>query len=86
MAREVEVQAEDEQAFLARHLSQLQAGTGGAPHPPQGRQESPLRQSQAMPKTSDRRVSTGVPANQIGSPKKVRTGVFSQGDCPRGYH
>ncbi|XP_050689112.1 cytoplasmic dynein 1 light intermediate chain 2-like isoform X3 [Eriocheir sinensis] len=73
VAREVEVQAEDEQAFLARHLSQLQAGGSGAPHPPQGRQESPLRQSPAVQKTSDRRVSTGVPANQIGSPKKIET-------------
>lgn len=72
----MEVQAEDEQAFLARHLSQLQAGGSGAPHTPQGRQESPLRQSPAVQKTSDRRVSAGVPPNQIGSPKKVRTRVL----------
>ncbi|XP_042224102.1 cytoplasmic dynein 1 light intermediate chain 2-like isoform X2 [Homarus americanus] len=71
VAREIEVQAEDEQAFLARHLSQLQAGGTGAPNTPQGRQESPLRQSPAVQKTSERRVSTGVPPNQIGSPKKM---------------
>ncbi|KAG0719558.1 Cytoplasmic dynein 1 light intermediate chain 2 [Chionoecetes opilio] len=71
IAREIEVQAEEEQSFLARHLAQLQAGGTGAPHPPQGRQESPLRQSPAVQKTSDRRVSAGVPANQMGSPKKM---------------
>ncbi|XP_045137765.1 cytoplasmic dynein 1 light intermediate chain 2-like isoform X3 [Portunus trituberculatus] len=71
MTREIEVQVEEEQAFLARHLAQLQAGGTGAPHTPQGRQESPLRQSPAVQKTSDRRVTTGVPANQIGSPKKA---------------
>ena len=75
MAREVEVQVEEEQVFLARHLAQLQAGGTGAPHQPQGRQESPLRQSPAVQKTSDRRVSAGVPPNQIGSPKKVRRRV-----------
>ncbi|KAK8731451.1 hypothetical protein OTU49_007612 [Cherax quadricarinatus] len=73
VAREVEVQAEDEQAFLARHLAQLQAGSTGAPNTPQGRQESPLRQSPAVQKTSERRVSTGVPPNQIGSPKKIES-------------
>ena len=77
MAREIEVQVEEEQAFLARHLAQLQAGGTGAPHTPQGRQESPLRQSPAVQKTSDRRVATGVPANQIGSPKKVLDPVKS---------
>ncbi|KAK8384509.1 hypothetical protein O3P69_009360 [Scylla paramamosain] len=71
MTREIEVQVEEEQAFLARHLAQLQAGGTGAPHTPQGRQESPLRQSPAVQKTSDRRVATGVPANQMGSPKKA---------------
>ncbi|KAK8384507.1 hypothetical protein O3P69_009360 [Scylla paramamosain] len=71
MTREIEVQVEEEQAFLARHLAQLQAGGTGAPHTPQGRQESPLRQSPAVQKTSDRRVATGVPANQMGSPKKM---------------
>ena len=72
VARESEVQAEDEQIFLARHQSQLQAG-GGVP--PSGvtpvRQESPLRQSPAVQKSSDRRVSSSSPQNQIGSPKKV---------------
>lgn len=79
VAREVEVQAEDEQAFLARHQAQLQAGGPGAPNATQGRQESPLRQSPAVQKTSDRRVSsTGTP-NQIGSPKKVRIGEWLEG-------
>lgn len=79
VAREVEVQAEDEQAFLARHQAQLQAGGPGAPNATQGRQESPLRQSPAVQKTSDRRVSsTGTP-NQIGSPKKVRIGESLEG-------
>lgn len=75
----MEVQAEDEQAFLARHQAQLQAGGPGAPNATQGRQESPLRQSPAVQKTSDRRVSsTGTP-NQIGSPKKVRIGESLEG-------
>ncbi|KAK4302662.1 hypothetical protein Pmani_025263 [Petrolisthes manimaculis] len=74
VAREAEVGAEDEQAFLARHLVQLQAGSTGSPHAPQGRQESPLRQSPAVQKTNERRVSTGVPPNQMGSPKKIESG------------
>lgn len=81
VAREAEVGAEDEQAFLARHLVQLQAGGTGSPHAPQGRQESPLRQSPAVQKTNERRVSTGVPPNQIGSPKKVSFDLFYFSFC-----
>ena len=69
MTREVEVQAEDEQAFLGRHQAVLQAGgpqaMGGQ------RQESPLRQGAAVQKTGDRRVSATGTTNQMGSPKKV---------------
>lgn len=68
MAREVEVQAEEESSFLARHLTQMQGGN--LPGPP-GRNESPMRQSPAVQKTADRRVSSTSSPSQMGSPKKV---------------
>ncbi|XP_076042087.1 dynein light intermediate chain isoform X2 [Oratosquilla oratoria] len=76
VTRESEVQAEDEQAFLARHLQQLQAGGGGGPPTGPGvRQESPLRQPPAVVKSNVQRGVSSSPApNQMGSPnKKIET-------------
>lgn len=53
-AREMELQAEDEQSFLSRQLNQLQAGRPDA-----------MRVSPGVQKTPDRRVagSPGIQAN-----------------------
>lgn len=66
IAREVEVQAEDEQAFLTRQQQSLQAGV-----PAGVRQESTMRPP-TVPKAGDRR-SVGTPSvqAQLGSPKKI---------------
>lgn len=65
--REVETQAEDEQAFLARQQQLLQAGI-----PAGARQEPQMRTPTTVPKVGDRR-SVGTPGvqAQLGSPKKV---------------
>lgn len=74
--REVEVQAEEESSFLARHLAQIQGVPGTlVPGGSGSRTESPLRQSPAVQRTGDRRVSansaTASPQTQMSSPKKV---------------
>ncbi|XP_063239700.1 cytoplasmic dynein 1 light intermediate chain 2 [Bacillus rossius redtenbacheri] len=79
VARETEVQAEDEQAFLGRQLQLLQQG------PPSGaRQDSPMRSPAGVQKTPDRRA-TGSPGvqGQLGSPKKIdgaKPGVGGSGE------
>lgn len=67
MARETEIEAEDEQAFLARMLTLLQQGSS-----PNLRTESPMRSPAGVQKTGDRRVQ-GSPSVQtlLSSPKKV---------------
>ncbi|XP_034252337.1 cytoplasmic dynein 1 light intermediate chain 2 isoform X1 [Thrips palmi] len=67
VTREVETQAEDEQAFLARQQQSLQAGV-----PAGVRQESPMRAPPSVTKAVDRR-SVGAPGvqTQLGSPKKL---------------
>lgn len=57
-AREMELQAEDEQSFLSRQLNQLQAGRPDV-----------ARISPGVQKTPDRRV-TGSPGSQVSSAKK----------------
>ncbi|CAL4063467.1 unnamed protein product, partial [Meganyctiphanes norvegica] len=72
VAREVEVQAEDEQAFLGRHQAGLAAGGPGTPGGGGGgRQESPLRQPTAVQKTSTSRVPASASPAQMSSPKKM---------------
>jgi hypothetical protein len=69
VTRDQEVQAEDEQGFLAKQLALLQQG--GAPT---SRTESPLRTPAGVQKTGERRVQ-GSPSVQ-GSPKKVFIFLF----------
>lgn len=67
VAREVETQAEDEQAFLARQQQSLQAGV-----PPGVRQESPMRAPPSVTKSVGRQsVGAAGVQTQLGSPKKV---------------
>ncbi|KAG8337678.1 Cytoplasmic dynein 1 light intermediate chain 1 [Homalodisca vitripennis] len=67
VTRDSEIQAEDEQSFLAKQLALLQQG--GAPIV---RTESPMRTPAGVQKTGDRRVQ-GSPSvqSQLGSPKKM---------------
>ncbi|KAK3932583.1 Cytoplasmic dynein 1 light intermediate chain 2 [Frankliniella fusca] len=67
ITREVEVQAEDEQAFLTRQQQSLQANV-----PAGVRQESPMRPPAVAKALGDRR-SVGTPSvqAQLGSPKKI---------------
>lgn len=69
VARETEIEAEDEQAFLARMLTLLQQGSS-----PNLRTESPMRSPAGVQKTGDRRVQ-GSPSVQtlLSSPKKMDT-------------
>lgn len=73
VTRDTEIQAEDEQSFLAKQLALLQQG--GAPII---RTESPMRTPAGVQKTGDRRVQ-GSPSvqSQLGSPKKV-SNIFSK--------
>lgn len=67
VTRDTEIQAEDEQGFLAKQLALLQQGGS-----PIIRTESPMRSPAGVQKTGDRRVQ-GSPSvqSQLGSPKKV---------------
>ncbi|XP_075212905.1 dynein light intermediate chain [Lycorma delicatula] len=67
VARETEIQAEEEQAFLGKQLALLQGS-------PPLRQESPMRSPAGVQKTGDRRIQ-GSPSvqTQLGSPKKIDT-------------
>lgn len=62
--REVEVQTEDEQAFLARQLQSLQQGQQGQQ---QARSVSPMRTTQSGGKSSPR-----TPSSQGSPNKKVK--------------
>lgn len=61
--REVEVQTEDEQTFLARHLQTLQQSNQGQQQ--QARSVSPMR----TPQSGGKSVSPRTPSSQ-GSPNK----------------
>lgn len=70
--REVEIQTEDEQSFLARQLQILQQGQqGGQQGGQQQRSTSPLRSTQPGAKSTPR-----TPSSQGSPNKKVRNNFF----------
>ncbi|RXG72386.1 Cytoplasmic dynein 1 light intermediate chain 2 [Armadillidium vulgare] len=70
ITREVEIQAEDENSFLSRHLAQMQGGPGAIPPGSHGRNDASLRQSPAAVSKRVPPASSPSPQPQINSPNK----------------